>query len=132
MTSILVRGHELYAALASGDAETLRRLLTPDFQGHLSEGMPLGLGRSFDGLEPMMSNGWAAIDRCFEVNPQPDELIDGGGVLIARGNYVGTARPTGRLLRAAFAHFWRFDGQRFTAVQQVTDTAKWHEAIAVA
>lgn len=131
MTSILVKGRELYAALASGDAEALGRLLTPDFQGHLSEGMPLGLGRRYDGLGPMMSDGWAAIDRCFEVNPRPDELIDGGAVLIGRGNYVGTARPTGRPLRAAFAHFWRFDGQRFTAVQQVTDTAKWHEAVAV-
>ena len=131
MPGILVKGRELYAALVGGDAGALGRLLAPDFQGHLSEGLPLGLGRRYDGLRSMVDDGWGAVDRWFEISPRPDDLIDGGAVLVARGEYVGTVRATGRPVRAAFAHFWRFDGQRFTAVHQVTDTAKWHEALAV-
>lgn len=129
MAEILTRGRELYAAVTDGGVEALGRLLTPDFQGQLSEGMPCGLGRIYDGLPMMMNEGWGAIDAEFEINPQPEELIDGGGVLIARGYYVGTAKSTGRAVRAAFAHFWRFDGERFTGVQQITDTAKWRDAL---
>ncbi len=129
MPGILAKGRELYAALVGGDAEALGRLLAPDFQGRLSEG--LRLARRYDGLRSMVDDGWSAVDQWFELTPRPDDLIDGGAVLVVRGEYVGTVRATCRPVRAAFAHFWRFDGQRFTAVHQVTDTAKWHEALAV-
>lgn len=121
-------GRALYAALAEGDADAFGRLLSPGFQGRLTEGLPHGLGRHYDGLDMMMT-AWAALDQWFEVRPRPDALIDGDGVLIARGHYVGRARPTGKPLRAAFAHFWPFDGRQFTAVQQITDSAAWRDAL---
>lgn len=41
MNSILTKmGQELYAALNSGDADALQRLLTVDFTGQLSAGLP--------------------------------------------------------------------------------------------
>lgn len=129
MADILNEGRQLYAALAAGDVEALGRMLTPNFQGQLSEGLPNGFGRGYDGLQAMMEDGWGAIGAVFEMSPQPEELIDGGDVLIGRGHYVGTAKPTGKAVRAAFAHFWQFDGRHFTSVRQVTDTAKWHEAL---
>lgn len=129
MTDILIRGRELYTALAGGDVEALRRLLSANFQGQLSEGLPNGLGRRYEGRESMMTDGWAAVGELFEMSPHPEELIDGGDVLIGRGRYVGTAKPTGKSVNAAFAHFWRFDGAQFTGVQQVTDSGKWLEAL---
>ncbi|MBX9943836.1 MAG: nuclear transport factor 2 family protein [Reyranella sp.] len=129
MSDILSAGRVLYAALADGDADALGRLLSPAFQGRLTEGLPHGLGRQYDGLE-MMMNAWAAADRRFEMlRPEPDELFDGGCVLIARGHYVGKANATGRPLRAAFAHFWPFDGRQFTAVRQITDSGAWRDAL---
>lgn len=129
MTDILAAGRDLYAALANGDADALMRLLAPRFVGHLCSGMPLGLGRTFDGLDSMMTDGWAALGDAFVVAPEPEDMIDGGKVLVVRGTYVGAARATGRPLRAAFIHLWGFDGQRFTSVRQVTDTVRWHEAL---
>jgi 2-(1,2-epoxy-1,2-dihydrophenyl)acetyl-CoA isomerase len=129
MTEILVKGRELYAALAAGDIDALTRLLSADFQAQLTEGLPQGFGRSYDGLDSMMSDGWGAVDRWFEMSPHPEKLIDGGDVLVGLGSYVGTAKPTGKPLRAAFAHFWRFDGEQFTAVRQVTDSGKWRDAL---
>lgn len=129
MTDIIDKGHELYAAFAAGDVDALTRLLSPDFKGQLSPGMPLGLGRDYDGLESMMTDAWGQIDQAFEIIPQPEALVDGGGVLIARGDYIGTARSTGKPLRAAFSHFWSFDGDQFTGVRQITDSGRWRDAL---
>jgi hypothetical protein len=41
----------------------------------------------------------------------------------------GTARDTGKPLRAAFAHFGQFNGTQFTGLQQVTDTGMWRDAL---
>lgn len=129
MADIVTKGRVLYAALAGGDAETLRRLLDADFQGQLAEGLPNGLGRLYRGREAMMRDGWEAVGALFDVTPRPEEIVDGGDLLIGRGRYVGVAKTTGKPLDAAFAHFWRFDGERFTAVQQITDSPRWHEAL---
>jgi len=64
-----------------------------------------------------------------EMGPRVDKLYDGGDVLIARGHYVGKVKATRKPVRAAFAHFWSFDGERFTGVSQVTDSATWEQAL---
>jgi 2-(1,2-epoxy-1,2-dihydrophenyl)acetyl-CoA isomerase len=128
MSDMLARGRALYAALAAGDAEALGGLLSPGFEGRLTEGLPHGLGRRYDGL-PAMMEAWGSVDRWFDLRPEPEALFDGGDVLIARGRYVGRARATGKAVHAAFAHFWPFDGRQFTGVRQITDSAAWHEAL---
>ncbi len=129
MTDIVAKGRDLYAALAVGDVATLRRLLSDTFQGQLSEGLPHELGRRYDGLEAMTADGWGSVGLWFDMRPEVQELVDGGDVLIGRGDYVGVAKPTGRPVRAAFAHFWRFDGEQFTGVAQITDTGMWRDAL---
>ena len=129
MTDIIAKGERLYAALQEGDGASLRGLLSPDFRGELTAGLPHGLGRTYDGLEAMISEGWSGVGEYFDMSPQPDKLYDGGTVLIARGWYVGTAKPTGKSVRAAFAHFWSFDREAFTGVKQVTDSATWAAAL---
>jgi ketosteroid isomerase-like protein len=129
MSDIINKGEQLYAALQSGDVEALHRLLSLDFRGELTAGLPHSLGRVYEGLDAMVGEGWSAVDEIFEMGPQVDKLYDGGDVLIGRGWYVGTARSTGKPLRAAFAHFWSYDGERFTGVHQVTDSATWERAL---
>lgn len=84
MTDILAKGRELYAALAAGDVDALGRLLSANFQAQLSEGLPHGFGRRYDGLDSMMAEGWGALGQWFEISPHPQELVDGGDVLIGR------------------------------------------------
>ena len=78
----------------------------------------------------MMEKGWGAIGAHFAMAPHVERMWDGGDVLIARGHYVGHAVQTGRAVKAALAHFWTFDGTRFTGVTQVTDSATWAAALA--
>ena len=129
MSDIMTKGEQLYEALRSGDTTALHRLLSPDFRGELTAGLPHGLGRVYEGLETMIGEGWGAVGKYFEMGPQADKLYDGGSVLIGHGWYVGTAKPTGKSVRAAFAHFWSYDGERFTGVSQVTDSAAWEHAL---
>lgn len=129
VTPMLSKAHELYAALNGSDAAALQRLLSSDFSGQLSAGLPQGLGRTYDGLNAMLGEAWAAVDELLLLELKVEQLIDGGTVLIARGSYDGTARRTGRTMHAAFAHFWQFDGTQFTALQQVTDTGMWRDAL---
>jgi ketosteroid isomerase-like protein len=129
VSDIIAKGEELYTALRASDVETLHRLLSPNFRGELTAGLPHGFGRVYEGLEKMIGEGWSAVDKSFDIDPQADKLYDGGDALIARGWYVGTAKPTGKPVHAAFAHFWSFDGQRFTGMHQVTDSATWERAL---
>lgn len=128
-TAVLSAGRRLYAALASGDVETLTELLSDDFRGALTAGLPLGFGRTYEGRAAMMAEGWGAIGAQFAMAPEIVRLWDGGDVLIGRGTYVGHAIETDRPVRAAFAHIWGFDGTQFTSVDQVTDSAAWAEAL---
>jgi ketosteroid isomerase-like protein len=64
----------------------------------------------------MMNEGWGSAAKYFEMGPEVDRLYDGGDVLIARGHYARKANATAKPVRAAFAHFWSFDGERFTGV----------------
>lgn len=129
MSGIISKGEAVYAALLAADLVALRRLLSPDFCGHLTEGLPYGFGGVYDGLDAMIKGAWQAIGEYFELRPEVDELFDCSDVLIARGFYVGRARSTHKAFRAAFAHFWDFNGERFTAVRQVTDSGAWEKAL---
>lgn len=129
MSNIISKGEELYAALLAGDVDALHRLLSPDFRGEMTVGLPYGFGRVYEGLDAMINEGWGAVDEFFDMGPDVEKLYDGGDVLIARGYYVGKVKSTGKPLRAAFAHFWSFDGERFTGVRQITDSATWEHAL---
>jgi ketosteroid isomerase-like protein len=129
MSTILTKGQGLFAALRAGDVEALHLLLAPTFRGQLTAGLPHRFGRVYEGLEAMINEGWGGIGQYLEMKPEVDAFFDAGDVLVVRGHYVGKAKATGKPVRAAFAHFWQFDGQQFTAVYQVTDSAAWHAAL---
>ena len=121
---------ETYTALAAGDRATMERLLAPDFDASFAEGMPLGCGGPHRGAAAAIDDGWWAIGRSFAVRAEPEEWIEtGDGRLLVLGTYRGRARGTGRRFTATFAHLWSAREHKLTGVVQVTDTARWHEAL---
>jgi 2-(1,2-epoxy-1,2-dihydrophenyl)acetyl-CoA isomerase len=118
-----------YAALAGGDREQLDALLHPEFIGRTAEGMPFGIGGQHDGPAKMRRNFYGAIARHFEARAEPDHFLDlADGRLLVTGRYHGHGKQGGAVLDAAFAHLIAFDQGRIRALEQYTDTARWHEA----
>src|ERR1700757_447579 len=121
----------LYRALAAGDRAALSTLLHPDFIGHATEGLPLGMGGRHDGPEAMRRNLWWTIGRHYKVEAQPEEfrLLDDGRLFVA-GQYRGEGRNSGRRLDAAFIHLIAFaDDSRIVSLHQLTDSAAWVQAL---
>lgn len=122
---------QLYRALAAGDRDTLGSLLHPEFVGHATEGLPLDMGGEHAGPEAMQLNLWWQIGRHYKVEAQVDEFrsLDDGRLFVA-GHYRGEARATGKRLDAAFIHVIGFSADgRISALDQLTDSAAWVEAI---
>lgn len=121
----------LYAGLAAGDRAALDAVLHPDFAGHATEGLPLGMGGQHDGPTGMRRGLWAVVARNYVARADVTEItgMDNGGLLV-RGRYRGHARRSGRTLDAEFVHLLQFamDG-RISALDQVTDSAAWVEAL---
>lgn len=121
----------LYAAFSAGDPSALLAALTPDFRGVVADGMPLGLGGTYQGPETMLTAVWGAVDDRLDVTPVPDEYLDAGdGRVVVVGRYRGTVRATGAEIDAAFAHLLRIRDDRIAELVQITDTARWHAALA--
>jgi 2-(1,2-epoxy-1,2-dihydrophenyl)acetyl-CoA isomerase len=121
----------LYSALAAGDREALSTLLHPDFVGHATEGLPLGMGGRHDGPEAMQRDLWWTIGRHYKVEAQPEEfrLLDDGRLFVA-GHYRGEGRKSGNRLDAAFIHLIAFgDDGRIVSLDQLTDSAAWVQAL---
>lgn len=116
----------LYAALGEGDKATIEGLLTPDFVGHGTEGLPMGLGGTYRGAREMIDKFWWRIGAAFAARPEAvayEALGDRG--LQVRGAYRGTNRATGRTLDAEFVHILEFDDDKISVLRQITDSSAW-------
>lgn len=129
--SNLAAARNLYDALAARDAPALLTAVTPDFHGVVAEGMPAELGGSYPDAQTMLRDCWATVAALVDIRPIPQEYLPTGKArMVVIGRYTGTARATGRPLSAAFAHILRFANSRVSELIQITDTARWHEALA--
>jgi 2-(1,2-epoxy-1,2-dihydrophenyl)acetyl-CoA isomerase len=121
----------LYPALANADREALDRLIAPDFEGTLTEGLPFGIGGVHRGRDDMLEHGWWAFGRAFKVGVQPSVWMTcPDGRLLVIGRYVGSGRASGIPIDAAFVHLWSADAGRLTAVWHLTDSALFVQALA--
>jgi 2-(1,2-epoxy-1,2-dihydrophenyl)acetyl-CoA isomerase len=121
---------ELYRALAEGDRKTLTALLHPGFEGYGADGMPLELGKRYEGPEAMRREFWGCIAEHFQARAEPEEFHPlGDGRLLVTGRYRGHGRASGRGLDAAFAHVLSIAEHRIRRLVQLTDTQRWHDAL---
>jgi ketosteroid isomerase-like protein len=118
----------LYPALAKGDRETIAGLIAADFEGTLTEGLPMG--GFHRGREDMIDNGWWAFGRAFKVRVEPTQWMTcPDGRLLVLGRYVGSGRKSGVPIDAAFVHLWSAADGRLTAIWQLTDSALFMQAL---
>lgn len=117
--------HRFYSALADADGDALLGLLSDDFEGLVSLGMPHGVGGPHHGAVDMLGV-WATIDAAYDVAVEPDEyLAVSDQRVVVLGRYRGRARSDDTAVDAAFAHVIDTEGDRMTALQQITDTVSW-------
>jgi uncharacterized protein len=116
----------LYGAIAHADGQALFDLLTEDFVGTVSPGMPHGVGGEHQGPADMITGVWGCIDSLYDVHVDPVEYlpVDDQRVVVL-GRYWGEARDGGSSVDAAFAHVITTRGDRVASLQQITDTARW-------
>jgi|SRR3954452_11386928 ketosteroid isomerase-like protein len=116
----------LYDAMADGDGEALFGLLTEDFVGVVSTGMPHGVGGEHHGPADMITGVWARIASVYHMHVDPiDYLPVDDQRVVVLGRYWGPARDGASAVDAAFAHVITTRGDRIMALQQITDTARW-------
>jgi ketosteroid isomerase-like protein len=129
MATTLDLARELYDAFAHADGQRLVALLHNDFRGHVSEGMPLGVGGTHVGPTAMLREVWMPAAQCFAARPVPERFLtcDGGDIVVL-GHYEGQPPGPGRPLSAVFAHVLAFRGDRIAELTQITDTQRWFEA----
>lgn len=119
----------LYAALAKGDADAVTALLHPAFRGHVTDGMPCGLGGAYDGPDAMRGFWWR-LGSIFKAQAEPDEfhLLDDGRLQVT-GWYRGSSRSARLPLEAAMVHVLSFRDGRIAGLDQLTDSAAWEAAL---
>ena len=117
---------QLYDAMAHADAEALFGLLTEDFVGIVSAGMPHDVGGEHRGPADMITGVWARIASVYDMHVDPlDYLPVDDERVVVLGRYWGPARDGGSAVDAAFAHIITTRGDRIAALRQITDTARW-------
>ncbi|CAA0127498.1 Uncharacterised protein [Mycolicibacterium vanbaalenii] len=117
-----------YQALSGRNGQALFDLLTDDFEGRVSDGMPDGVGGAHHGRVAMISNVWGRIDAGYDVDVEPTEFlaVEGTDRVVVLGRYRGSARHTDTAVDAAFAHVIAVRNGQITALHQITDTVRWH------
>lgn len=116
----------LYGAFARTDATALCALLTDDFVGTVSAGMPHGVGGEHRGPADMITKVWGQIAALYDMHVDPLEYLEvDDDQVVVIGRYWGTARDGRSAVDAAFAHVITTRGERIAALRQITDTARW-------
>ena len=112
-----------YAAMARGDVNGLVALLDPDLEWTEAEGFPYFSGtwrtpqEVVEKLLVPLSRDWIG----FSATPL-ENVVDGDRV-VTFGFYSGTARATGRAMKAAFAHDWIARHGSIVSFRMYADTA---------
>jgi uncharacterized protein len=117
---------DLYDAMERSDDARLLTLLTDDFVGTVSDGMPHDVGGRHVGAQNMVADVWVRIASIYDVHVDAREYLPvGDDRVVVLGRYRGSARAGTSSVDAAFAHIITTRGDRVAALQQITDTAQW-------
>lgn len=115
----------LYDAMATHDATALVDLLSDDFEGLVSAGMPHAVGGPRHGRDAMLGV-WGTVDALYDIAVEPHEFLEVSNErVVVIGRYRGRARTGDTAVDAAFAHVIDVRGERLSGLHQITDTARW-------
>lgn len=124
----LVEG--LYDALATGDRVRIEAALTSDFVGHLTPGLPFGVGGEHRGAGAMIRDGWFTIGAHWRVRAEPETFTaTTDGRLQVQGTYRGAGRGSGTPFTTWFAHVWEFRDGLISGLTQITDATAFVGAL---
>jgi ketosteroid isomerase-like protein len=118
----------LYDAMERSDGEALVGLLTDDFVGTVSAGMPHGVGGDHRGPSDMVIGVWGRIAELYDMQVEPVEYLEvDDHRVVVLGRYRGSSRSDVgcTIVDAAFAHVIAIRGGQVAALRQITDTARW-------
>jgi len=111
-----------YAAGEAGDLEGMLAPIRPKTRWIESAGFPTG--GTYVGRDEILPGVFGALNELFDgFGFQLESLHDAGDTQVAIGDYVGTARATGKPFRARVVHVWRFADGEFTEFEQFADSA---------
>lgn len=120
----------LYDALAAGDRTAIGAVLTDDFTGRLTPGLPFGIGGEHVGAAAMVRDGWFAIGAHWRVRAEPASYtLLGDGRLQVQGTYRGKGRASGLPFEAWFVHQWELRDGLLSGLTQLTDSAAFVAAL---
>ena len=120
----------IYAAIGRGDRATIRKSVDEDIRWEVLDGYPSG--GTYTGFDAVFDKFFPGLLRHFDGwQARPDEFLDAGEDVVVLGRYHGTAKATGRVLDAPFAHIWHVVGGRAVRMRQFTDTSKFDTVLTV-
>jgi ketosteroid isomerase-like protein len=120
---------EFYALLASGHAPEALGLLDSDVEWAEAERSPYYRG-VLRGVEAVISTVLNPIAADFDdFAATPCDFISELDRVAAFGVYTGSAKVSGRKLRAPFVHVWTVQGGHIMGFLQHTDSGAWNEAL---
>ena len=121
---------QFYSALRAGDIKGILNVLHPGFRALLTAGLPFGWGGSYTSARDLMERCWRPMFQRAEVRPLPREYLrcDLDRVVVLGDYQIRTRQGAGQI-NAAFVHVLDIDDLRIRRLVQVTDSARWHEAL---
>jgi ketosteroid isomerase-like protein len=125
----LIRG--VYEAFSKGDVATVLGQMDQGIEWREAENFIYADGNPYVGPQAVLEGVFTRLGAdwsAFMVTPE--EWLEAGHHVVVLGTYSGTHKPTGRTVRAQFAHVWAVKGQRIVRFQQYTDTKQFADAVA--
>lgn len=121
----------LYAAFENRDGAELQAVIAESFVGEVTPGLPNGWGGVHRGRDAMVAECWGPVLAKLATRPVPEEFIPtADGRLLVRGTYRGRGRKSDLPHEAQFAHLLSFGDGQIVGLWQLTDSARWIEALA--
>ncbi|MBF6130922.1 nuclear transport factor 2 family protein [Nocardia brasiliensis] len=123
--------NQFYLATQANSGAAILAALHPQFAAEVAPGMPSVTDFAPRGPEVALATVWGPVGQDFDIAPYAEAWYDTeDGAVLVTGHYRGTARATGKPVRAEFAHLWRVADGKISALHQYTDTWCWRAALA--
>ena len=118
----------LYDDFATGNIPGVLGSLDENIEWTEAEGFPYG--GTYIGPNAVLENVFMKLGTEWErFSAVPDQIVDGGDVIVALGTYSGKYIKTSRSMKVPFAHVWTFSDGKIVKFVQYTDTLKVSEVL---